>query len=220
MSSQPTNSTCSSDCSASTVAAEKPKLSFVVYCASSSKLDEKYFSAATQVGETCAQNGIGVRYGGGNCGLMGTVAKSCMDKGGYVVGVIPKFMVDKQWGMERNFISELVITETMHERKAKMIEDTDACVALPGGVGTFEELLEVITWKKLGIYCKPIIIVNVDGYYDPLIQLFNNAVNEKFMNPKHLDLFSVVSKGEDVVKAFETAVPWDKNNIEFISELL
>lgn len=81
-------------------------------------------------------------------------------------------------------------------------------------------MITVITWKKLGIYCKPIIIVNVDGYYDPLIQLFNNAVNEKFMNPKHLDLFSVVSKGEDVVKAFETAVPWDKNNIEFISELL
>ena len=82
-----------------------------------------------------------------NFEIVGTVAKSCMDKGGYVVGVIPKFMVDKQWGMERNFISELIITDNMHERKAKMVEDTDACVALPGGVGTFEELLEGLFYK-------------------------------------------------------------------------
>ncbi|KAG2387970.1 hypothetical protein C9374_000820 [Naegleria lovaniensis] len=198
----------------------KATRSVVVYCASSSKLDRKYFLAAEQVGKACAENGVSVRYGGGNSGLMGTVAHECMKHGGHVVGVIPKFMIDKQWNMEQNFISELIVTESMHERKAKMVEDTDACVALPGGVGTFEELLEVITWKKLGIYCKPIVIVNVDGYYDPLIQLFKNAVQEQFMNPKHMDLFSVVTSGDEVINAINTAPSWSESNIDFVAELL
>jgi len=118
------------------------KRSLVVYCASSTKLDRKYFEAAEEVGQICAKNNISIKYGGGNGGLMGTVASECMKNGGQVIGVIPKFMIDKEWGMDKNYLSELIITETMHERKAEMVKGTDGCIALPGGVGTFEELLE------------------------------------------------------------------------------
>ena len=144
-----------------------------VYCASSNKIDSKYLDSAARLGKILAENRVPIVYGGGAAGSMGKVADSAMEKGGKVIGIIPEFMVDLEWAHKG--ISELQIVDTMHERKTKMIDGTDAAIALPGGSGTLEELIEAITWKRLGIYSKPIIIVNTDGFYNPLLDQFQNV---------------------------------------------
>ena len=125
-----------------------------VYCASSSKIDSKYVETAKRLGSLLAENNMQLVYGGGSVGLMGILADSVLDKGGKVTGIIPKFMVEAEW--QHDGLTKLILTETMHERKEKMAAMSNAVVALPGGCGTLEELLEVITWKQLGIYRNPI----------------------------------------------------------------
>lgn len=176
-----------------------------VYCASSSKIDSKYVETAKRLGSLLAENNMQLVYGGGSVGLMGILADSVLDKGGKVTGIIPKFMVEAEW--QHDGLTKLILTETMHERKEKMAAMSNAVVALPGGCGTLEELLEVITWKQLGIYQNPIIIVNVDGYYNHLLAQFQQAADELFMRPQHLDMWTVVETADEVLEAIKNSKP-------------
>ena len=176
-----------------------------VYCASSSKIDSKYVETAKRLGSLLAENNMQLVYGGGSVGLMGILADSVLDKGGKVTGIIPKFKVEAEW--QHDGLTKLILTETMHERKEKMAAMSNAVVALPGGCGTLEELLEVITWKQLGIYRNPIIIVNVDGYYNHLLAQFQQAADELFMRPQHLDMWTVVETADEVLEAIKNSKP-------------
>jgi len=142
---------------------------------------------AGHLGERLAEKGMGLVYGGGGRGLMGSVADGFLRKGGAVTGVIPHFMVEREWA--HRGISDLRLVETMHQRKKMMVDLADTIVALPGGCGTFEEILEAITWKRLGLHDKPIFLLNWSGFYQPLVDLFRASVHEGMMNESHLALF-------------------------------
>lgn len=144
-----------------------------VYCASSADIDEKYFSAARHLGALIARAGFAVVNGGGRQGLMAAVSDGALAAGGQAIGVIPRFMVDN--GFCHPGLSRTIVTADMHERKRTMAELSAGAIALPGGVGTFEELMEILTWQKLGLYHGPVAIFNQDGYYDPLIEMLRRA---------------------------------------------
>lgn len=184
-----------------------------VYCASSTQIQEAYFDAANRLGKIFAESGITLVYGGGATGLMGKVADSLLESGGKVIGVIPRFMCEEKW--EHTGVTDLIVTESMHERKEKMAMMADAAVALPGGCGTMEELLEVITWKQLGIFTKPIVILNTNGYYDSLIDMLHQAVEENFMRDIHKDIWTVVNLPEEIIPAIMSAPKWDKSVRKF-----
>jgi uncharacterized protein (TIGR00730 family) len=184
-----------------------------VYCASSRKADGAYFAAANRLGRILARAGITLVYGGGSVGSMGALADGALAEGGKVVGVLPRFMYDLEWG--RKDLAELRIVNDLHERKRLMIEEVDAVIALPGGSGTFEELLEAITWKRLGLYFNPIVLVNTLGFYDPLVALFGRAVQEKFMDARHLSMWTVVDAVDEVLPAIHQAPEWSKKAREF-----
>lgn len=187
--------------------------SICVYCGSSSQVASEFFQEAKKLGEIFSANDIRLIYGAGAAGLMGEIANSALKAGGTVAGVIPRFMYEENWFNPN--LKELIVVESMHERKQKMAEMADALVALPGGVGTFEELVEVITWKQLGLITKPIIIVNTGGYYTPLLQMFQQAVDNKFMRDKHLAMWEVVEKAEEVLPAIERSTKWDTSYRKF-----
>lgn len=180
-----------------------------VYCGSSTKVNNIYFEAAEKLGKAMATNNIELIYGGGAVGLMGKLADTIIQQGGHVTGIIPQFMCEHEWN--HNGITQLIITETMHERKEKMAALADAAVALPGGCGTFEELLEIITWKQLGIFSKPIVIVNIQGYYDPLIALLDRAIEQLFMRDLHKNIWIEVTDASLVLEAINNAPKWDAN---------
>ncbi len=184
-----------------------------VYCGSSTQVNPDYFETANRLGKIFAENGIEAIYGGGSIGLMGTLADSMIANGGKIIGVIPAFMVEESW--EHKNLEELIVVETMHERKEKMAFMSDAAVALPGGCGTMEELLEAITWKQLGIFTKPIIIVNTNNYFDPLIQMLEKAVNENFMRELHKNIWTVVESADEVLEAIRLAPVWDNSVRKF-----
>jgi len=184
-----------------------------VYCASSNQVHSNFMDAAYKLGEILALNKIEIVYGGGAAGLMGKLAAGALANQGRVIGVIPHFMVELEWANHKS--SDLIKVDTMHERKKLMIENTDAVIALPGGTGTFEELFEAITLKRLGFYQNPILIVNTNGYYDPLLTLLDNCIREKFLNPKHKHMWTVVDKPESVLDAILNAEPWPENAHEF-----
>ncbi|MCE1163897.1 MAG: TIGR00730 family Rossman fold protein [Bacteroidetes bacterium] len=184
-----------------------------VYCASSAKVDRAYFEAAEKLADEFAKNNVEVVYGGGAVGLMGVLADTMLKHGGNIIGILPKFMVEVEW--EHKGVNNMIMTDTMHERKAKFMEDVDALVALPGGSGTLEELLEAITLKRLGQFTKPIVILNTKSYYEPLLRMFDKAVEENFMNKVHLEMWKVVDKPEDVLDAVKNSKPWDKGMINF-----
>ena len=154
-----------------------------IFCGSSTGLRPTYQEAAAELGALLAQSRIQLVYGGGNIGLMGTVADSCMAAGGEVVGVIPKALVDKEHG--HSGITRLEVVSDMHERKARMAVLADGFLALPGGIGTLEELFEVMTWSQLGIHGKPIALVNVDGFFDPLLAMLDHTLAEGFLRLQH-----------------------------------
>ncbi len=184
-----------------------------VYCASSSQVKTSYFVATDRLAKQLVENNCSVVYGGGSMGLMGQLANSTLEAGGKITGVIPRFMCEVEWN--HTGLTNLILVETMHERKEKMATMADAVVALPGGCGTLEELLEVITWKRLGIFTKPIIIVNLEGYFDALIEMLNRAVDEHFMRPEHRQMWTVVESAESVLQAIENSVVWDHNARSF-----
>ncbi len=184
-----------------------------VYCASSAKINKVYFDAAERLAAAFAKAGVEVVYGGGAAGLMGVLADTILKHGGKIKGILPKFMVDVEW--EHKGVSDMIMTDTMHERKARFLENVDALVALPGGSGTLEELLEAITLKRLGQFTKPIVILNTKGYYNPLLEMFEKAVKENFMKDIHLDMWKVVNEPEEVLDAIKNSKPWDKGAINF-----
>lgn len=190
----------------------KPR-SVCVYCASSRSADPKYAESARRLGGLLAEAGVELVYGGGAVGSMGALADGALAGGGRVVGVLPHFMDEVEWG--HTALSELKLVEDMHERKRTMLEGVDAAVALPGGCGTLEELLEAITWKRLGLFFEPIVIVNQDGYFDPLLATLNRAVDESFMNPQHRAMWGVVDTVDEVLPAIAATPPWDRDARSF-----
>ena len=185
----------------------------VIYCASSSDIDAIYVDAAAHLGELLAENNITCINGGGNLGLMGAIIDSILLHGGKVKGVIPKFMVDSGWGHQK--LSEQIVTATMHERKQKMAELSNAAIAMPGGVGTLEELLEIITWKQLGLYNHPIIILNINNYYNSLLEMFDNMIEEGFMHERYRDIWRVVNTPEEAIAAIHEQTPWFSHLTKF-----
>ncbi|MFC2951851.1 TIGR00730 family Rossman fold protein [Marinicaulis aureus] len=184
-----------------------------VYCASSPKTHADYLNAATRLGEILGDAGWTTVYGGGGIGSMGALADGALSRGGRVEGVLPRFMYDLEWG--HTGLTDLHLVNDLHERKRLMIDRADAVVALPGGCGTFEELFEAITWKRLGLFAKPIIIVNIRNYYDPCLKLLEQAVREHFMNEKHLEMWSVAAGADEVLDKIEQAPAWSEDDRRF-----
>ena len=160
-----------------------------VYCSSSGTLDRKYYEAGERLGREMAARGWGLIYGGGNAGLMGSVARSVKAAGGHVVGVIPEFMRERELAYQE--ANELVVVDSMRERKRIMAERAEAFITLPGGIGTLEELTEIMTERYLGLSVKPLVLVNQDGFYDSLLQFFERMVEERFKPPGLADLFTI-----------------------------
>jgi len=177
-----------------------------VYCASSQQVHQEYMDSANRLGQLLARHGISIVYGGGSVGLMGALADGALSKGGEVIGVLPRFMYDLEWGHKG--LSKLNIVNDLHERKRLMIDQVDATVALPGGSGTLEELLEALTWKRLGLYLNPIILVNMRRYFDPLVAMLEGAIKEHFMDYRHRLMWSVVGRIDDVIEAIDKAPKW------------
>jgi uncharacterized protein (TIGR00730 family) len=180
--------------------------SVCVYCASSQSCAPAYHDAAWRLGVALAEAGFTVVYGGGATGSMGAVANGALARGGRVVGVLPRFMAELEWGHDR--LSELHLVDDMRTRKHEMLSRSQGVVALPGGSGTLEELLEAISLKRLGIYLGPIVLVNTNGFFDPLLALLANAVTERFMDERHLAMWQVVAEPEQVPAALASAADW------------
>jgi uncharacterized protein (TIGR00730 family) len=157
------------------------------------------------MGQALAKRSIGLVYGGGNVGLMGTVADAVLEFGGEVVGVIPQGLVDRE--LAHDGLTELIIVHSMHDRKAKMAEASDAFIAMPGGFGTFEEFCEIITWAQLGLHRKPCGILNVEGYYDSLLSLFDRAVSEGFLRPANRRLVIQEKVPDRLLDLLESYIP-------------
>jgi len=184
-----------------------------VYCASSEQVAEQYLDAAHELGRILAGAGVTVVYGGGRLGLMGRLAEGSLAAEGKIIGVIPRFMQQLEWG--HGGLTELHLVEDMRERKHRMLLDSDAVIALPGGCGTLEELLEAITLKRLGLYFNPIIIVNVAGFFDPLIAMLERCVCEGFMGPEHSRMWQLVASPGEVIAAIKSSRPWPENARDF-----
>ena len=182
-----------------------------VFCASSADIDERYLLAARELGQRLAEGGWRCVNGGGAVGLMGAVTDGTLEAGGEVTGVIPKFMVDNGWCYDR--LEDVIITPDMHQRKQMMSEMADAVIALPGGVGTFEELLETLTWRQLGLVKVPVIILNTLGYYDALLTMLDHAIDEGFMKSSHAALWQVASTPAEAIALLEHT-----DNVEFESK--
>jgi uncharacterized protein (TIGR00730 family) len=174
-----------------------------VYCSSSDRLDPKYYAAATELGREIVARGWGLVYGGGKTGLMGTIARAVKERGGRVVGVIPEFMKARELAFDE--ADELVTVITMRERKLLMETRADAFVALPGGFGTLEEIMEILTLRQLNVVKKPCVFLNQDGFYDELIRLFEKMLAEKFFKPSNMDIFSVASTVPEIFPQIEIA---------------
>ncbi len=187
--------------------------SVCVYCASSTQIDDKYFRAAEELGHLIAGHGLTLITGAGKLGLMNTIENAALEAGGKVTGVIPSFMVREGWHHEG--LTELIETPSMHERKQTMANLSDGIIALPGGCGTMEELLEIITWKQLGLYVDPIVILNVDGFYDALLAQLEKAVEENFMRTIHADIWKVASTPVEAMELLLSTPKWDKNIRKF-----
>ena len=176
----------------------KPAFSLCVYCGSRSGADPAFAAAAAAVGRWIGRHGGQLVYGGGNNGLMGVMADAALEAGGRVVGVIPHSMVEREWA--KRDCTELHIVENMHQRKSLMAEHADAFLALPGGIGTFEEFFEAWTWKQLGFHRKPVGLLDLDGYYQPLLQFLRQSVRSGFMGDWQMDLVTVGSELEPLLE--------------------
>ena len=187
--------------------------SVCVYSASSSKIDKVYFEAAGRLGKLFAERRIRLVNGAGSIGLMRSVADAVLENGGEVTGVIPRFMVEQGW--HHTGLTRLVEVESMHERKQLMADLSDAVIALPGGCGTLEDLLEVITWKQLGLYLNPIVILNTNDFFDPLLDQLKRAIDENFMRRQHGDIWHVAATPEEAVELVYRVPVWDASIRKF-----
>lgn len=188
-------------------------MTFTVYSASSGQVPAVYLEAARTLGRLIASESHTLVNGAGRTGLMGACTDACLAAGGKAIGIIPQFMIDQGW--QHRGMTELLVTPDMHRRKELMAEKSDACIALAGGVGTLEELLEIITWKQLGLYLKPIIILNTNGYYDALLAQLQRAADECFMRPQHTAIWSVAATPEEAIQLALTTPLWDASVRKF-----
>ena len=177
-----------------------------VYCASSRRAHPDYRAAAHRLGEVLAREGVAIVYGGGAVGSMGALADGALAAGGRVIGILPRFMAELEWGHKG--LSDLQLVEDLRARKHQMLALSQAAIALPGGSGTLEELLEAITLKRLGLYLNPIVLVNTRGFFAPLLALLESAVAEHFMDTRHLMMWQVVATPEEVPAALAAAPVW------------
>ena len=184
-----------------------------VYCASSAKVDQKYFDATERLGIQLVQNKVEVVYGGGAVGLMGKLADTVLEHGGEVIGIMPQFMRDIE--LHHKKVARFHIVGDMHERKKRFLDGVDGLIALPGGCGTLEELLEALTLKRLGLFTGPIVVLNTDGYYDPLQTMLERCIEQNFMGEEHRQMWSFVREPEEVLDAIRQPPPWSKDAIRF-----
>ena len=184
-----------------------------VYSASSTQIDPIYFQAADTLGRLLAQKGINLINGAGCLGLMSRISDAALATGGTVTGIIPHFMVEQNW--HHKGLTHLIETETMHERKRMMADLSDGIIALPGGCGTMEELLEMITWKQLGLYLKPIVILNTNGFYNPLLEMLERAIDQHFMRRQHGTIWQVAQTPDEALQLLYTTPIWSKDIRKF-----
>ena len=188
-------------------------MNITVYSASSGQVPTIYVEAAQELGRLMAAGKHTLINGAGRTGLMGACADACLAAGGKAIGIIPQFMIDQHW--QHTGMSQLIVTPNMHRRKELMAEKSDACIALPGGVGTLEELLEIITWKQLGLYLKPIIVLNTNHYYDALLAQLQRAIAENFMRSQHAAIWHVAHTPAEALHLAQTTPLWDKSVRKF-----
>jgi uncharacterized protein (TIGR00730 family) len=177
--------------------------SVCVYCGSSSRVDESYKNSARELGKLIAQKGWRLVYGGGRVGLMGITADAALEGGSEVVGIIPRHIQSRE--IEHTDLTELHIVDTMHTRKQMMVERSDAFVIMPGGLGTLDEFFELLTWKQLGLHDKPIVMVNIAGYWTKLLEAVRHIADVKFMRDEDFHMFQIVERIEDVPAALLSA---------------
>lgn len=184
-----------------------------IYASSSQGLADHYYDAAARLGQVLAQAGIEIVYGGGRRGLMGAMADAALAAGGHVEGVIPTFLVDLEAGHPG--LSAMTVVDDMHTRKRLMLDRSDAVISLPGGCGTFEELFEAMTFKRLGLFLGPIVLINTQGYYNRCIEFLHQSVAERFMDERHLDMWQVIEEPEEALTALAAAKTWSEDAREF-----
>ena len=172
--------------------------SVAIYCASSTKIKPVYYEVARQLGRGLALRGVTQVNGAGNMGLMQAASDAALEVGGRVVGVIPSFMIEQNW--HHTGLSQIIETTDMESRKQTINDMTDAAIVLPGGCGTLDELFEIVTLKQLGVYLKPIVILNVDGYYDYLLRHLERSMEENFMRSEHRDIWKVATTAEEAIE--------------------
>ena len=177
-----------------------------VYCASSNQVHPEFHAAARRLGELLAQAGVAIVYGGGRIGSMGQLADGALAHGGTVVGVIPGFMQEIEWGHPG--LSELIVVDDMHGRKRRMLEQTDAVIALPGGCGTYEELFEALTLKRLGLFDRPIVMVDARDHFQPLRTMLEQFIAERFMSDRHRAMWQFVNSPDEVLSTLASFPPW------------
>lgn len=178
--------------------------SICVYCGSGPGLNPIYVEVARTFGEIMAHNNISLVFGGGRHGLMGTVAQSVLDSGGQVTGIIPDFLLEREG--EFRDLNELIVTKSMHERKQHMFEKSDAFVALPGGIGTLEEIVEMMTWAQLGRHKKPISLANIDGFWEPLVALLDHMRQEEFIRKGLEVTYRIADRVEDLLPSLKEQI--------------
>jgi len=177
-----------------------------VFAASSSRIDSVYSNDATELGALLAEAGMNILYGGGGIGLMGDLADAALKNGGSVTGVIPSFMVAEGWG--HKLVSDMIVTIDMGERKKWLFDRADAIVALPGGIGTLEELTEAITLKQLGIYKGPVVLLNTSGFYNTFIDFMDQLIEGHFLRLEHKDIWEIVNTPQEALKALTNYKGW------------
>ena len=177
--------------------------SLCVYCGSSNRGSPGHLAAAAELGRLAARRGVEIVFGGGHVGLMGAVVDGALAEGGRVVGIIPEHLQDRELGHRQ--VSELLVVDSMHTRKRRMFELADAFCALPGGIGTLDETFEIITWKQLGLHDKPVVLVNLESYWDSLLKLLDFQIAAGYLRPRDARLFAVVETVEEVFDAVSHA---------------
>jgi len=174
--------------------------SICVYCGSQNGTSQHFRTAAQTLGKMIGENNLNLVYGGGTRGIMGIVAQNALDAGAHVTGIIPQFLLDKEATEDGlKHLSEVIVTDNMHDRKRQMFEKSDAFVTLPGGIGTLEELVEMMTWAQLGRHQKPIVIANVDNFWQPLEDLFSHMTEFGFIHTQHLVKPMIIDDVEDII---------------------
>jgi len=186
-----------------------------IFCASSPKIPHQYFEVTKKLTRLLIEKGYGIIYGGGASGLMGCVANTTLEINGRIKGIIPRFMIDVEW--EHKGVNDMVHVDSMHKRKELLIKNTSGVIALPGGTGTLEELYEVVSLKKLGQFPHPIILLNINNYFNPIIKMAQKMADENFMRQKHLKLWDIANTPEDVLASIKNHKPWGPEVIEFAS---